>query len=177
MLYRLSWSPPTLYVGILWDDYHAALLNLVFVVPGWPNLPVRYVDAEGRKLGKWQYNLRTAYRKGRLGPDHITALEKLTGWLWNRQEAEWNDTLQALKDLKGTRSDWPNLPYKFVDGDGRKLGWWIGEQRKLYNQGLLQSSRQHALERVEGWRWKMPAGAAAVKFRAALPPPALEARP
>ncbi|HEX2858953.1 MAG TPA: helicase associated domain-containing protein [Alphaproteobacteria bacterium] len=177
MLYRLSWSPPTLYAGTLWDDHYAALLNLVFAVPGWPNLPVRYVDPDGRKLGKWQYNLRTAYRKGRLGQPHIGALEALTGWEWNRQEAEWNDALQALKDLKGTRSDWPNLPYKFVDGDGRKLGVWIGMQRKLRKQGVLHASRERALARLKGWKWKMPAGAAAVKFRAALPPPAFEARP
>lgn len=37
--------------------------------------------------------------------------------------------------------------------DGYRLGGWVGDQRKRYNQGLLPDERIRRLEEVNGWTW------------------------
>lgn len=38
---------------------------------------------DGFRLGTWVNGRRTAFRKGRLRPEHAQLLERLPGWTWN----------------------------------------------------------------------------------------------
>jgi hypothetical protein len=60
-----------------------ARLQLYVAERGNARVEASYEDQTGFKLGRWLIERRSDYRKGKLQPERIAALEDLSGWTWN----------------------------------------------------------------------------------------------
>jgi hypothetical protein len=75
-------------VGWTWDprsdDFEIGLARLrAFIAQeGNAKVPARYVDSTGFQLGKWVDHRRQFFRRGKLSPDKIAALEAMPAWVW-----------------------------------------------------------------------------------------------
>ncbi|KAL7563615.1 hypothetical protein ACA910_013356 [Epithemia clementina (nom. ined.)] len=132
------------------------------------NVPTNHKTEDGKALGRWVNNQRTAKVKGALRDDRIRRLED-AGLKWSVLPANaWNESLEELRLYVQERtkdgSEWDgNVPTnyqikarpdgKFV-GEDRNLGRWVNRQRSQYQAGKLRKDRQLALENL-GLKWCM----------------------
>lgn len=132
------------------------------------NVPTMYKTKDGKALGRWINNQRSAKSKGSLKPEREERLIS-TGLKWSVLTTNaWTDMLEELKVYvkEKTRDGQPwdgNVPtnYKIksngkneiAEGDDDKnLGRWINRQRSLYQAGKLKDDRRKQLEEV-GLKW------------------------
>lgn len=132
------------------------------------NVPTMYKTADGKALGRWINNQRSAKSKGSLKPEREERLIS-TGLKWSVLTTNaWTDMLEELKvyvhEKTKNGQTWDgNVPtnYKIksngknesVEGDDDKnLGRWINRQRSLYQAGKLKDDRRKQLEEV-GLKW------------------------
>ena len=66
-------------------------------------MPSSYRTSEGYNLGAWVTNKR--YNKEALSSERRTTLEGLTGWVWNRFEADWEEGFTQLQQYVKTHGD------------------------------------------------------------------------
>ena len=66
---------------------------------GHPNVPRRYVDKDGFKLGSWVGYRRDSYKKGKLSSKHVRLLEELPGWEWDLLERTFKMGLGSYKNM------------------------------------------------------------------------------
>ena len=85
-------------------------------------------------------------------PERIAALEAVRGWVWDGQEAQWQQQLEELRQHVAQHGRPPLL-------NSGSLGWWVTRQRreyKAYQQGEpndMTPERIAALEAMQGWAW------------------------
>ncbi len=98
-------------------------------------VPSVYKTADGYGLGKWLGKQKNNYNKGRLSENKFRALDDL-GMEWGnmrtaKSQEQWdtmyNEALKYAAD-NGTLS---NLPSDYVTKDGKKLGRWVRQQKKI----------------------------------------------
>lgn len=107
----------------------------------------------GYPLGRWACSQRRLYLDGQLTVEQKTALERLAGWVWNRNEIKWDDSYEKLRGaiaLVGRKA----LSLTFVSPDGDKIGVWAQIQRRAYRKGKLSERRIQLLEKLNGWYWE-----------------------
>jgi hypothetical protein len=83
----------------------------------------------GFDLGTWVAIRRQQYRKHRLSPERIRELERIPGWAWNANDADWEALLARLKaymDQFGTFA----APRDYVDSEGNRVGLAIQNLRR-----------------------------------------------
>jgi Helicase associated domain len=120
------------------------------------NVPTTYKTTDGKALGRWINNQRSAKHKGVLKKEREIKLMS-TGLKWSVLSTNsWQDMMDELllyvSEKTKDGSEWDgNVPtaYKIKgesmideDGEERNLGRWINRQRSLYQAGKLRKDRQ-----------------------------------
>ena len=133
------------------------------------NVPTMYKTKDGKALGRWVNNQRSAKSKGTLKDERESRLLS-TGLKWSVLTTNaWTDMLEELKIYVNEKTKdgkaWDgNVPtnYKIktsrrADGselkdEDKNLGRWINRQRSLFQAGKLKSERKKLLEDI-GLKW------------------------
>jgi hypothetical protein len=120
------------------------------------NVPTTYRTKDGKALGRWINNQRSAKHKGVLKKERELKLMG-TGLKWSVLSTNsWEDMMRELQLYVSEKtedgSEWDgNVPtnYKIKgvacldeDGEERNLGRWINRQRSLYQSGKLRKDRE-----------------------------------
>jgi hypothetical protein len=79
-------------------------------------------------------------------------LEALPGWAWNRVEDRWEDGFARLQSYV-KREAHSRVSQHYHDGDGYRLGQWVGLQRSGFQKGTLEEDRRTRLAALPGWTW------------------------
>jgi len=117
------------------------------------NVPCKYVNEDGFKLGLWVMFQRQQYKQGKLSKERKLALQKLRTWTWNINEQKWENAFIYLKDYIHNNGS-IDIPQLYRTVDGFKLGQWVHENQKQYQNGRLSKERQELLESLPGWEWR-----------------------
>jgi hypothetical protein len=111
-----------------------------------PNTPNDYITPDGYKLGSWQSNWRTKFKKGKQSADQAKKLEEI-GFIWNfldeAFEKGFKETLEYKKQF-GT----PNAPFGYKTPNGFSLGKWQNHQKIKYNKGILLADKIKKFEEI-----------------------------
>ena len=119
------------------------------------NVPTTYRTKDGKALGRWVNNQRSAKHKGVLKKEREIKLMS-TGLKWSVLSTNsWQDMMEELQIYVSEKtkdgSEWDgNVPtnYKIKgacldeDGEERNLGRWINRQRSLFQSGKLKKDRE-----------------------------------
>jgi hypothetical protein len=135
-----------------------ARLDAFVTREGHARVPYQYAE-DGVRLGNWVQAQRGAWKNGRQGEEKIERLEGLQGWVWDANEATWEDGFDALVRY-GRREGHARVPRIHME-DGYPLGQWVTVQRRQRRTGGLPPERAARLESVLGWTWDPPRGGAA----------------
>jgi superfamily II DNA or RNA helicase len=122
-----TWEPS----DAAWERGCLALQNYI-VEHGNTLVPAQHVVADdGFRLGKWVAVQRSAHRKGLLPQERTALLEALEGWVWERIDASWQNSYEALRRYVAERGD-PRISANYTTRDGFRLGGWVTQQRTAY---------------------------------------------
>ena len=148
-------------MGMIWDviDYRwvtnyasAARYHRQY---GDLEVPVDYVDADGIRLGLWLSRMRRAYERREGYNISDEQIEKLTelGMVWGiRPVRKWERGYAAAKKYYEENGDL-NVPSRYVDGSGYRLGDWVSNQREKYRAGKMRRERVTKLNAI-GMVWE-----------------------
>jgi hypothetical protein len=117
-------------------------------------VPKRHIEA-GVNLGTWVQRQRTEYRKETLDAERMALLNSVRGWMWNTKHERWEQgfaLLQRFSEREG-HAQVPDTHYE----SAFPLGHWVRRQRRLYDSGEPDPTRQARVESVEGWVWDLDA--------------------
>jgi superfamily II DNA or RNA helicase len=118
---------------------------------GHARVPIGFTDGDF-KVGRWVAGQRQASRRGQLDPVRRARLEGLPGWVWNAQDAAWEDAFAHLERFV-EREGHARVPNRHID-DGFKLGGWVTGQRHAFRRGKLDPTRRTRLEALPSWVWR-----------------------
>ena len=109
---------------------------------------------QGEKLGQWVVTQRTALKESQEDPLLVSRkarLESLPGWVWNVNEASWQERFEALKEYSvefGNARPPIDMIYKDV-----QLGQFVSVLRWGYKSYGISPERVELLESLPGWAW------------------------
>ncbi len=98
-------------------------------------------------LHNWVVKQRFSWKNKQLSQQKITLLESINGWVWNTDEADWEENYLKLKAFVIKHSH--ARPYT-IDPE---LGAWQHRQRGNYKRGKLPHEKIKLLECLNGWVW------------------------
>ena len=102
---------------------------------GAADAPLRYVTADGYKLGAWLARCREKYAKGSLSAERVRRLERI-GMVWNKsRKNDWDECFEMVKDYYLTHGDLA-MPGDYVAG-GVWLSKWLSEQKQIMLRNRL----------------------------------------
>ncbi len=140
-----------------WDE---GLLHLRAFVEAHGRLPPQKETYAGFKVGSWasrqRQNVIGSRPRSTMTADRIRRLDVVPGWVWDTDEAAWEENLDKLfafairHHREGQRLRLP-----------APLASWATGQRMAHRRGRLAADRVEALERVPGWTWNARPRAAA----------------
>ena len=148
----------------IWEEYYSAAVKY-HREHGDLNVPGKYVDSDGIKLGQWLNQLRVArngtgkgYRE--LTDEQISRLDSL-GMVWgNKLEVRWQAAFKALCYYYNKYGTF-EIKCSYKTEDGIALGKWIRDQRDIYASGKLSEERIEklrsigfVLEKTDPWEEK-----------------------
>ena len=144
--------------SLLESSYEEAIRELKAIAAkgGILSITNHFVTPSGFRLGQWCGVKRGRYKKGKLEAERIAELESIPGWVWDKNEADWQAGYQLLLKwvtLKGTAYVPTGAMF-----EGFKLGWWARSQRDAKRGGWRSMTPEHqkALESLPGWVWDPP---------------------
>ena len=132
-----------------WEFWYGLLLGFV-EREGNAGVPVAHIE-DGFSLGAWALGERSLYRDGRLRPERQARLEALPGWVWDRQDAAWEEGFSALEQFVAREGN-SRVPASHVEGE-YPLGQWVKMQRNRFRRYPVSPERVARLERLPGWVW------------------------
>jgi hypothetical protein len=132
------------------EDYHK--------IHGHCSVPKNY--SENTRLATWvatqrkQYNLHLKEKISSMTLPRIQELENM-GFEWDRRPAPWEDRLSELAEYRKRYGNC-NVPKKY--SENKKLGNWVGTQRKQHRLHLNGKRSQMTLPRIQaleslGFEW------------------------
>ncbi len=112
-----------------------------------------YEDPEdGFPLGRWVLKQRNSYSRGRLDQERADRLASIPGWVWDTNDARWDEGFHELAGyakMTGNTRVHPRQRH-----GGFPLGQWVTVQRTNYKKGVIPAERQRRLEELPGWSWQ-----------------------
>ena len=156
----MVWDVP----DYLWEENYSAAVRYHHE-HGDLDVPAKYIDSEGIKLGQWMKGLRsnrngTAKKAKELTEEQIARLDAI-GMIWEtKYEKQWNDAFQELCDYYHRNGTF-EMPVSYMTESGIALGKWIRRQRDFYEQGRI--TEEHismlrdigfTLEKIDPWEEK-----------------------
>ena len=130
-----------------WDESFGQLEQFV-ARKGHARVLGRYTTPDGYRLGSWVATQRM--RKEQLTPQRRSRLAALEGWVWDANEADWEEGFAHLQQFVAREGD-ARVLVPYTTPDGYRLGSWVGRQRTFKEQ--LSSARRSRLAALEGWVW------------------------
>lgn len=144
-------------IGMVWDiksalsDRNMKAVERYYGEHGNLDVPVKYVDAEGVHLGMWLSRLRRSSRndvRRYLNDEQISKLDAY-GIRWgSRYEQMWMRGYEAAKKYAAEHGCL-NIPLRYIDGDGNKLGIWFNNNKTDYRRGRLSAERIALLDKLD----------------------------
>lgn len=110
------------------------------------DVPGKYIDENGFKLGVWITNQRSLKRSGKLSAERIDRLNNI-GFIWNPTEEKWRRNYECAKEYYleyGTL----NVPKSYIASGGLKLNEWLRAQKRGLKNGVLTVERQRMLNKI-----------------------------
>ena len=147
----MIWNVP----DYIWEENYAAAVRY-HREHGILNVPAKYVDDEGIKLGQWIQGLRsnrngTAKTVKPLTDEQIARLDKI-GMIWgSKYDIQWNEAFAALCDYHKRFGSF-DIPASYKTSTGIALGKWIRRQRDFFEQEKLSDER---IEKLRGIGFKL----------------------
>ena len=131
----MIWSVP----DYLFETYYAAAVRY-HLEHGNLDVPNRYIDSEGIRLGQWLTNIRVSRtnkeKNYKLTEEQITRLNAL-GIIWgNKYEKQWDEAFQELCEYHRKNGTF-EMPVAYKTESGLQLGRWVRRQRDFYAQGRI----------------------------------------
>jgi len=137
------------------------------------NVPTTFKTKDGKALGRWVNNQRSAKSKDTLKDEREKRLVN-AGLKWSVLASNsWNEMLEELRlyvaDQVRQGKKWDgNVPTNYRikvskdkvrlfvkdDDEDKNLGRWVNRQRSMFQAGKLRKDRQLALENI-GLKWSM----------------------
>jgi hypothetical protein len=134
----------------LWDQGYEATA-LFANEHGHCNVPPKKLfTVAGNNLNTWINRQRT--KSSVLTEEQRHKLEKLPGWVWDPKETGWQEMFTCLQEYAKNEGN-TLVPVNHLLSNGKKLGHWVNDQRKIYQKGKLNPIRQELLESVPEWTW------------------------
>ncbi|MCC8103562.1 MAG: Helicase associated domain protein [Clostridiales bacterium] len=125
------------------------------------DVPARYVNEDGIKLGSWLCRLRKEHKKcsentsgkeNTLTREQIRRLDAI-GMVWSKvNETKWDKGYRAAKEYADAHGDLL-VPARYVTEDGFSLGNWICNQRQAYQTQKISAARIEKLNAI-GMVWQ-----------------------
>lgn len=103
----------------------------------------------GHKLGRWVGKQRMNFANKTLSQDRIDRLNAL-GFVWDPQSHTWEQNYESLKCFKEVHG---HCRVPFSNNKGKKLCFWIRNQRSFYSRSKMPQERISKLEAL-GFEWK-----------------------
>ncbi len=118
------------------------------------NVPLRYETADGKKLGNWCSNIRGRYKKGKLSDDRVARLNAL-GFEWSQFKGQWEEGFAHAEQYYQKYHNL-NVPKRYVDEDGFRLGLWLHTQRQVKRGKVNGNLDDNKIKRLEdiGMQWE-----------------------
>ncbi len=134
-----------------WEEWFAHIEEYV-KTEGDARVPSSYTTLSGDKLGRWVVAQRVARtgRRGQLSAERQQRLEALSGWVWDLDDAIWEEWFSRLQQYV-KRNGHTRMPAVHTSPDGENLGRWVINQR--VKQKRLSPERRKRLEVLPGWVW------------------------
>jgi superfamily II DNA or RNA helicase len=113
------------------------------------------VDGINLDLGQWVSVKRGARKRNKLTTEQIQDLEELKGWTWNKRDENFALSLAALQqfaDREG-RSLPRNDHVETLGVHELKIGLWVYNRKRDFQQGRLSHERIAVLEDLPNWTW------------------------
>ena len=108
-----------------------------------------YVNESGINIGMWVTIQRTNKKKNILSQERIDLLEKIPGWIWERDiDGPWMENYNILKKIDKTP------PENHVTKSGINIGSWISIQRQKKKKNMLSDEQINLLDKIPGWFWE-----------------------
>ena len=117
---------------------------------GHTRVPRPHKTEGGFPLGTWVGSQRQ--KRGKLDPERVALLEACPGWVWNRQEWQWQVGLNHLEKFVVENAN-ADVPQRFLTEDGYQLGSWVNKQRG--SKESLSKHQVEQLESIDGWKWSV----------------------
>jgi len=121
------------------------LLEKFVAREGHADVPIDHIE-DGVHIGVWVSNLRFEQANLSLREDWAVRLAALPRWKW----LSGSDFFLLERYVKRTGSS--QIPKDFFD-EGRPLGEWVAQVRRMHATGQLAPETQARLERIPGWEW------------------------
>jgi len=127
------------------------------------DVPARYVNADGIKLGNWIWRMRKERKKisrdkksaENLTEEQIRRLDEI-GMVWDTSyDSKWEKSYQAARKYAAAHGNLL-VPARYVTEDGFRLGNWISSQRQQFLKNKLSEQRIAKLDAL-GMAWQAPA--------------------
>ena len=130
-----------------WEGWFAHLEQYV-KTEGDARVPSSYTTLTGDKLGgRWVVAQRVAHtgRRGQLSAERRQRLEALSGWVWDLDDAIWEEWFSRLQQYVKSNGH-ARMPAEHTSPDGENLGRWVINDRSTCRHAPLpmRGSRQTA---------------------------------
>lgn len=116
------------------------------------NILTSYKTKNSFRLGQWVTVTRRRAENDKLSDDNVAQLQKLN-FDFNPGETLWNEGFKNLKLFFSENKSF-NVPMRYVNKDGYKLGQWVGNQRTKHRINKISEERVSRLESI-GFEWNV----------------------
>ena len=140
-------SPPVRGRNERWEDGYARLVAYRARI-GHVDVPARYLDPDGYRLGQWAWSQRIEERRGRLEPERTRRLTEL-GFAWSGRRAHLTRLVDAVVQAAASGVVVAGLLDAELVLDGVAVAISL---RRAYRRHKLSGPQVSALEAV-GFRW------------------------
>lgn len=112
------------------------------------NVYIQYLDAHGGQhpaeavkwngvlVGHWAHDQRTRHNK--MSSDRIEALESIPGWKWSIIGDAWDQMYALTTDFISINQRLPKFKEEHA---GKKIGYWLSNQKKRLNANRLSADQ------------------------------------